>query len=303
LAAAWFEPMKIDLHIHSKACSDGKMTLAEIFHEADARNIRVISITDHDNIACQETAESLAIEYGMHYVSGVELNIAFSHPDYRNGKAASLDVLGYGYDIHNAPLTHKIEELIAYRRYRAEEILHKINREFEKKGLPPFTQQDLEAIQATVDGAFGRPHIANYMVKKGIVATRQEAFDVYLVSCNVPKMPLSLEEASELIRGAGGKLMLAHANDPNGTSLAALTTSIKEQCGIIQDVMHPFLDGLECWHSRLSPETTSAYTSLAGESRLMVSGGSDCHQNPIIMGTVDVPAYVAGQFGIEEIEK
>lgn len=300
MVSTWFEPMKTDLHIHSKACSDGKMTLPGIFHEADARNIRVISITDHDNVACQETAESLAIEYGMHYISGVELNISFSHPDYRNGKAVSLDVLGYGYDMRDAPLIHKIDELIAYRRHRAEEILRKINREFEKRGLAPFTQEDLAAIEATVDGAFGRPHIANYMVKKGIVATRQEAFDAYLVSCNVPKMPLSLEEAAELIHGAGGKLMLAHGNDPNGTSLAALTTSIEEQCRIIRDAMLPFLDGLECWHSRLSPETTSAYTALAEAEHLMVSGGSDCHQDPIIMGTVDVPAYVAGQFGIEE---
>jgi predicted metal-dependent phosphoesterase TrpH len=292
--------MKIDLHIHSSNCSDGKLTLPKIFKEAHSRNIELISITDHDNIACQGTAESLASEYCMHYLSGVELNISFSHPRYRGGKHVSLDVLGYQYNTHNPALTNKIGELIAYRRHRAEEILEKINREFKKRGLAPFTQKDLDAIEETVDGAFGRPHIANYMVKKGIVGSRQEAFDSYLVACNVPKMPLSLEEASCLIRGAGGKLMLAHGNDPNGTSLAALTTSIEEQCRIIREAMLPFLDGIECWHSRLSHETTLAYISLAREKGLMVSGGSDCHQDPIIMGTVDVPACVAGQFGISE---
>jgi predicted metal-dependent phosphoesterase TrpH len=294
--------MKVDLHIHSRSCSDGKLTLPEIFEEAHSRNIELISITDHDNVVCQATADSLASEYGMRYLSGVELNISFSHPRYRDGKSVSLDVLGYHYDIHNTLLTSKIGELIAYRRHRAQEILHNINREFEKGGLPPFTEKDLEAIEETVDGAFGRPHIANYMVRKGVVGSRQEAFDRYLVSCNVPKMPLSLEEASSLIRGAGGKLMLAHGNDPNGTSLASLTTSIEEQCRIIRESMLPFLDGLECWHSRLSPETTSAYVALAGEEGLMVTGGSDCHQDPIIMGTVDVPEYVAGQFGVSEAE-
>ena len=69
----------------------------------------------------------------------------------------------------------------------------------------------------------GRPHIADYLVKKGIVKTRQEAFDKYLVKCDVPKFPLYLEEASKLIRDAGGKLVLAHPNDPHGTSLASLT--------------------------------------------------------------------------------
>ncbi|MCF8144375.1 MAG: PHP domain-containing protein [Deltaproteobacteria bacterium] len=294
--------MKIDLHIHSRDCSDGKLTLPEIFKEAHSRGIGLISITDHDNIACQETARSLASHYGMDYLSGVELNISFSHPDYKSGKAVSLDVLGYDYDIHDSPLINKIGELIAYRRRRAEEILNKINLEFIKRGLVPFTQKDLLAIEETVDGAFGRPHIANYMVRKGMVATRQEAFDNYLVACNVPKMPLSLEEASRLIRGAGGKLMLAHGNDPNGTSLMGLTTSIQEQCRIIREAMVPFLDGLECWHSRLSAESTSAYIELAREEGLMVTGGSDCHQDPIIMGTVDVPGYVAEQFGIKATE-
>jgi len=278
------------------------MTLPGIFKEAHSRNIGVISITDHDNIACQETVKSLASEYGMRYLSGVELNISFSHPRYRDGKRISLDVLGYQYDIHNPVLTSKIRDLVAYRRRRAAEILDNVNREFRKRGLAPFTQKDIEAIEETVDGAFGRPHIANYMVKKRIVATRQEAFDSYLVTCNVPKMPLSLEEASSLIRGAGGKLMLAHGNDPNGTSLASLTTSIEEQCRIIRETMLPFIDGLECWHSRFSPETTSAYISLAEEQGMLVSGGSDCHQDPIVMGTVDVPVYVAEQFDISGVE-
>jgi hypothetical protein len=28
----------------------------------------------------------------------------------------------------------------------------------------------------------------------------------------------------------------------------------------------------------------------------MMTGGSDCHQKPILMGTVKVPSYVANQF-------
>ena len=32
----------------------------------------------------------------------------------------------------------------------------------------------------------------------------------------------------------------------------------------------------------------------------MVTGGSDCHQDPVIMGTVNVPSYVAEQFNLKE---
>jgi predicted metal-dependent phosphoesterase TrpH len=289
--------MKIDLHIHSRDCSDGKMTLPEIFEEAHHRGIKVISITDHDSIECQETAVALAAEYDMHYISGVELNISFSYSGYRESKPVSLDMLGYQFDINNKALRQKLQELRAYRKKRAEQILEKINKELVKENLEAFANKDLEAIEESVDGAFGRPHIADYMVKKGLVSDKQEAFDRYLVRCNVPKMPVSLEEASNLIRGAGGKLVHAHPNDPNGTSLMALTRSLEEQLQIIRDAMLPYLDGIECWHSRHSPEATSAFLSFAREEELIVTGGSDCHQQPIIMGTVDVPVFVAEQFG------
>ena len=288
--------MKIDLHIHSRDCSDGKMTIPEIFEEAHRRGIKLISISDHDSIDCQETAQALASEYDIKYITGVELNISFSHPRYRNSKPVSLDMLGYQYDIHNQALIKKLKQVREYRRKRAEQILEKVNDELKKEHLKPFTHQDLEAIEETVDGAFGRPHIANYMVKKGIVSNKQKAFDKYLVKCNVPKMPVSLEEASNLIRGAGGKLIHAHPSDPNGTSLVSLTPSIQEQHKIIKESMLPWLDGIECWHTRHNPETISAHLAFAKKEGLLVTGGSDCHQQPVIMGTLDIPAYVAEQF-------
>jgi len=86
--------MIIDLHIHSKSCSDGNLTVEEIVKEAKIRNIGLISITDHDSIGCQEKAMALARKNGIRYVSGVELNVTFSHPRYHNGKSISLDFLG-----------------------------------------------------------------------------------------------------------------------------------------------------------------------------------------------------------------
>lgn len=290
--------MKIDLHIHSKDCSDGKMTVPEIFQEAHRRRIELISITDHDSIDCQETAAGLASEYGMSYITGVELNISFSHPGYRDSKPVSLDMLGYQFDIKNRALRQKLQELRVYRRKRAEKILEKINEELVKEHMEVFTSKDLEAIEESVDGAFGRPHIADYMVKKGLVKGKQEAFDRYLVRCNVPKMPVSLEEASNLIRGAGGRLVHAHPSDPNGTSLVSLTPSVEKQLQIIKGAMLPYLDGIECWHSRHSPKTVSAFLSFAQKEGLIVTGGSDCHQQPVIMGTIGIPPYVAEQFGL-----
>ena len=288
--------MIIDLHIHSKTCSDGNLSVEEIIQEAKARNIELMSITDHDSIGCQKQAKASAQKNGVHYVHGVELNVTFSHPNFNNGKPVSLDLLGYQFDVNNKILKSKLDETAKYREKRAAEILEKLNAEFEKEGLQKFTKNDLIQIQSSADGVLGRPHIADYLVKKNIVQNRQEAFDKYLVKCNVPKYPLYLEEASSLLRNAGGIVVLAHPNDPYGTSLTKLTKSLQEQTGIIEDSMLSYLDGIECWHSRNTAETTSHYVNFAKKHGLKMTGGSDCHQKPIIMGTVKVPDYVAQQF-------
>ena len=287
--------MIIDIHIHSRS-SDGAFTVEEIIEEAQHRNIGFMSITDHDSIGCQQTAINLARKAGIRYISGVELNVTFAHPRYHDGKFVSLDFLGYQFDAKNKELRDKLQKMVEYREERAEKILKNLNAEFEEEGFEQLTKDDFAEIQASVDGTLGRPHIADYLVKKGIVRTRQEAFDKYLVKCDVPKYPLYLEEASRLVRNAGGRIVLAHPNDPHGTSLVTLTKSLPEQTGVIEELMLGHIDGVECWRSRNDVQTTNHYVKFAEKHGLLMTGGSDCHQKPILMGTVKIPEYVVEQF-------
>jgi 3',5'-nucleoside bisphosphate phosphatase len=287
--------MTIDLHIHSKA-SDGKLLVEDILQEVKNRNIGFVSITDHDTISCQSQAIQIARKEGTRYITGVELNVTFSSPRYREGKAVALDFLGYQFDSSNMALEGELENMANYRLERAGKILEKLNIEFQKEGKSLLTTEDFRQIEESVDGVLGRPHIADYLVKKGIVKWRQEAFDKYLVKCDVPKYPLYLQEASKLVRDAGGKLVLAHPNDPHGTSLVALTKVLSEQTEIIKQSMLSYIDGIECWHSRNDLETTKHYVKFAKEQNLIMTGGSDCHQKPILLGTVKVPDFVASQF-------
>ena len=287
--------MRIDLHIHTKTCSDGNLTIEEVFEEAKKRNIDLMATTDHDSVDCQERAITLAKEYGIIYVTGVELNVTFQYPP-EPDRSVSLDFLGYQYDIYNQALKSKLELIRERREIRAREILERLNIEFGKENIPRFNEEDMKKIQDSVDGVFGRPHIANYLVEKGIVRSHQEAFDKYLVKCDVPKFPLSLAEASTLVRNAGGMLALAHPNDPNGTSLVAITSDLQEQTKIVEEYMLDYIDGVECWHSRNDAKTTAHYLEFARKHRLRMTGGSDCHQKPILLGTLDIPDYVAEQF-------
>ena len=283
--------MKIDLHIHS-TCSDGSLSVEQIFREAKNRNIDLMSITDHDSIDCQERAIAVARQYGISYITGIELNVTFPYLD----KAISLDFLGYQYDIGNQELRSKLQLMRERREKRAHQILEKLNVEFDKEGIERFAESDLENIQAKVDGVFGRPHIASYLREKGIVRDNKEAFDKYLVKCDVPKYPLSLAEASRLVRNAGGILVHAHPNDPHGTSLVIITRDLSEQTNIIEEYMLEYVDGVECWHSRHDEKTTDHYIEFAKKHGLVMTGGSDCHQKPILLGTLDIPDWVAEQF-------
>jgi 3',5'-nucleoside bisphosphate phosphatase len=285
----------IDLHIHSNA-SDGKFTVLEIFQQAKIRHLDFMAITDHDSIRAQTESVKEAKKTEIRYITGVELNVTFAHPRFKEGKPVSLDFLGYQYDYTNNSLKSKLEIMAKYREERAKKILDNLNAEFKKESISALTSDDFRQIEESVDGVLGRPHIADYLVKKNIVSTRQEAFDKYLVKCDVPKYPLYIEEASKLVRDAGGKLVLAHPNDPHGTSLMALTKSLDEQTKIIEEKMIAYIDGVECWHSRATVETTNHYLAFAQSQGLIMTGGSDCHQKPITMGTIQIPDWVTNQF-------
>jgi predicted metal-dependent phosphoesterase TrpH len=284
--------MKTDLHIHTSTGSDGAFTLEEVFKEASRRHIDFMSVTDHDAIAHQPQAVALTKEHGIEYITGVELNVTFEY----SGKQVSLDFLGYGYRPDDPAFNEKLRVIRAHREARATMIIDNLNAEFSKENIPAFTGEDLHKMQEEVDGILSRPHIADYLIKKGIVGDRQEAFDKYLVKCDVPKYPLSLTEASSLVRNAGGLLFLAHPNDPNGTSLIKISTELDEQAAVIREYILEYIDGVECWHSRHDAATTAYYVEFAKKQGLMMSGGSDCHQKPVLMGTLDIPDYVADQF-------
>ena len=137
--------MKIDLHIHTRTGSDGNLTIDEVFQEAKNRNINLISITDHDSIACQRRAITLARKHEMSYITGVELNVTFHYPE--GNKDVSLDFLGYGYDIGNQELRSRVELIKEYRKRRARQILQNLNIEFDKEGIDRFTEEDLKRIE------------------------------------------------------------------------------------------------------------------------------------------------------------
>ena len=85
----------------------------------------------------------------------------------------------------------------------------------------------------------------------------------------------------------GGRIFLAH---PNGQhqSLRQFSLSLKAQLKVIDELL-PVLDGIECYYPDHSVTEARAFASYAERKNKMISGGSDCHQNPIRLGTIVIP--------------
>ena len=101
----------------------------------------------------------MAKKAGIRYVTGVELNVTFTHPKLHEGKAVSLDFLGYQFDADNMALKSKLETMAKYREERAAKILDNLNIEFQKENISALTTADLRQIEESVDGVLRQtPH-------------------------------------------------------------------------------------------------------------------------------------------------
>ena len=88
----------VDLHIHSIYSDDGQYLPKELIKRAKERKIALMSITDHDRAMANTEAISIAKQYDISYLTGIEVSCQYQNTD--------LHVLGYGID-HTNPLWEK----------------------------------------------------------------------------------------------------------------------------------------------------------------------------------------------------
>lgn len=119
-------------------------------------------------------------------------------------------------------------------------------------------------------GSVGRPHVARALVRKGVVASMEEAFDRWLGDGRpgaVPKKRMTAQEGLRLVHGAGGVAVLAHP----------VTLAPEAQDRVVRDLAALGLDGLEAAHSKHGPADAQRFRDLARELGLVATGGSDFH--------------------------
>lgn len=258
----------IDLHLHTN-CSDGSDAPEEVVARAARIGFAAIAITDHDTVAGVPEAGKAAHESGLEFLSGAEISTTFA--------GTELHVVGLGIRLDHPALCDALSNLRQDRTVRANEIIRRLN----NLGLPV----DRAQVQARAGcAAIGRLHIARELHARGMTPTIQKAFDKYIGKgrkAYVPKQALDCREAIDLIQQAGGLAFLAHPGV--GSNTKRLLPRLLEI---------PF-DGIEVYHTKHTAGQVAAFTQLAQEHGLLVSGGSDCHgaatDRPPDMGKVRVP--------------
>lgn len=247
----------IDLHIHT-SMSDGTSTPEEVVRLAVEANLSAIAITDHDTVAGVAEAQRCGNGTGVQVIAGVEISTQWDH--------GILHLLGYFVDTGHPDLLRVLNALVQAREERVPRILAKL----EAQNI----RLSREEVEVEIkDGVPGRPHVANAMVRKGIVGDMQEAFDRFLkrgAPAYVEKTKLPPAQAIEIVAAAGGVPVLAHPY-----SLRLDDPSMLE--GMLRDLVSLGLKGIEAYYPEHTPEQTRLYLDLAERLDLAVTGGTDFH--------------------------
>ncbi len=265
--------VSIDLHIHTTA-SDGTFTPEQIIAHALQLKLKAIAITDHDTVAGSKKALRSGIPPSLGFLTGVEIS---STPPPCYPGSGSFHLLGYSIRLDDPKLNRTLEKLQQARRNRNPAIINRLN----KLGISIALE---EVRKEAGGGQLGRPHIAQLMVKKRVVASIDAAFDQFLGTgkpAYVDKQRVECFKAIKIILDAGGVPVLAHPGlldykDEN--QLDELIGKL-EKAGI---------QGVEVYYSGHTPDQTRLYAELAKRHDLLMTGGSDFHgaiQPEIEMGS------------------
>jgi hypothetical protein len=130
-----------------------------------------------------------------------------------------------------------------------------------------------EVREAAGDVQLGRPHIAQTMIRKGIVSSMDEAFDQFLGTgkpAYVDKYRIECSKAIGAILGAGGIPVLAHP----GLLEYESDDQLDELIGQLKQMG---IRGIEVFYSEHTADQIQLFTELARRHELLMTGGTDFH--------------------------
>lgn len=248
--------MKIDLHTHSYY-SDGVLSPTALVHRALAQQVDVLALTDHDTLLGIKEAQQAAENQAIRIIPGVEISCTWQEQ--------TVHMVGLNVDVTNQQLQQKLSDVFTARKERANSITQKLT----KFGIPGIE----ENLFRQVKGVYGRLHFARYLAEKGYVSNAGKAFKQFLSRGKVGYISMqwmSLEEAIQLIRQAGGLPIIAHPRRYNFT--------MKKITKLCEDFKNAGGEGIEVATTTQNKSDQLLLASMAKNLDLAMSIGSDFHE-------------------------
>jgi hypothetical protein len=239
--------------------------------------LRAIAIADHDSVAGIDEALTAGARHCIEVVPAIELSVSY-------GKFHDLHLLGYFIDHEDSRFRETLALFQARRDERVRAIISRINARLSDQGRTGITYEEVYAL---AKGAIGRPHIAQVLITRGYARDMQDAFERFLLTCNVPKAYFDMDEALAEIRRLRGVSVLAHP------TTVTSDRSVLQQ--LIKELAVKGLNGIEIFNNSCTEEDRCFLERIADSSALLKTGGSDYHgygsdiEMGYIRGTQPVP--------------
>ena len=247
----------IDLHTHT-TCSDGTDRPRDLVNKAIVQGLEVLGIADHDTTSGWKEAAQ-ALRGSLKLALGAEISCLTTD-------GVSVHMLGMLFDPNHEEMQQVLEETRDGRLPRMRKMIEKMHAE----GMD-ISIEDVEKAMP-VGATMGRPHLADALVAKKIVKSRDEAFidllhnDSRFYVSHAAPTPV---EAIALIRRAGGVAVIAHP-------FASHRGEILKPDDFA-DLVAAGLNGIEVDHRDQNPDERAMLRVIARELDLVVTGSSDYH--------------------------
>ena len=251
-----------DLHCHSNI-SDGTLTPAEVVDRAHSRGVKVLALTDHDDMDGLDEARSAASQHGMTFINGVEISVTW--------RKHTLHIVGLNVDPNFAALQQGLLSVRSGRGARAQ----KMSDDLARVGISGVFQGAIK--YADNPNMIGRTHFARYLVEAGYCKDVKSVFNRYLVIGKpgyVPHQWAELKDAISWIKGSGGIAVLAH---PGRYMVGKHSMGKKTMFELLGEFVALGGQALEVVTGSHTPEQYAEFAHYARQFNLFASCGSDFH--------------------------
>jgi predicted metal-dependent phosphoesterase TrpH len=269
----------IDLHCHTEFSVDGQGSPEQLVDCAAARGVMVLSITEHNSLGSCRRAAAQALQRGIRYLPGVEIDAVHRGKGYH--------FLAFGFDPDDARLNALLDDNTGKYRVRFEALFEELEKcgfplglecvdDFKRMRYPthPSPISNIYLLKSFIDDLADPKMSRMFLAAKEALNERRRTDS----SLHDATRFCDFEPVRDAVHGAGGVLLLAHVGN-------YLPGDSSAQTRLIRTLIANGLDGFELYHWKNRDDfpyhkqapVFENLSRLGEELGCLLSGGSDCH--------------------------